>query len=183
MYYVYEKLQSGRGIHYKYREKTQLAGSKMGKIPHLLEIHLDGTGSEPLSWHINIRETINRSRWPNCTLIIDLKPNDARGKLLLYEIVEAWGRSQAGWTPVMLHLREVKSEDRRQQNPPSFFRKPKKREVPIFTFVYMNGTVKNGELVGRWTFPARSSTNSVLLWPQTFEYFATEAGKALNLQS
>ena len=46
--------------------------------------------------------------------------------------------------------------------------------------IYLDGTVRNGQLEGRWTAPRPSSTNSVLLWPFAFEYFAREANAIIK---
>jgi hypothetical protein len=148
-------------------------------IPHLLEIHLDGIGDEPLPWHFLVQDELDRSRWPGCALIINLKPFGRR--LFLYEIVEAWGVSEKDWTPIMLHLRGLAVDRARAQLAPrDFIVKQQEIDDPIFTMMYMNGSIKNGELIGGWTFPPRSSTNSALLWPETFEYFAEEARKVIH---
>ena len=181
MHALYEKEPVGSGFHFKFKEFRSLAGKDRGMIPHLLELHLNGAGNEPLRWHFFVEDEMARSRWPNCTLIINLKPNDAEGKLSLYEVVEAWGWSEYGWTPMMLHLRGlIKDKYPGQFNYSDFVRNEEDLDDPIFTMIYMKGTVKNGELIDGWTFPRPSSTNSVLLWPKTFEYFAEEARKAIH---
>jgi hypothetical protein len=177
---LYEKQRVDSGFHFKFKEPRSLAGKDRGMIPHLLEVHLNGSGSEPLPWHFIIEDELIHGGWPNCTLIINLKPNDAGGNLSLYEVVEAWGWSQSGWTPIMLHLRGlITDEDSGACDPHDFIRKKEDLDDPIFTMIYMNGTVQNGELGGGWNFPPPSSTNSVLLWPKTFEYFAEEARKCI----
>lgn len=181
VHYLYDREQIGSEIQFKLREERSLAGINRGMIPHLLEIHLNGSGCEPKFWHLNIREELDKSRWPNCTLLIDLKPNDSAGNISLYEIVEAWGHSNRGWTPVMFHLRALfKDEYPSNFDRQSFTRKLEDIDDPIFTMLYMKGSIVNGELVGGWTFPASSSTNSVLLWPETFEYFAEHARRTIR---
>ncbi|MBC7944512.1 MAG: hypothetical protein H7X91_04450 [Burkholderiales bacterium] len=51
-------------------------------------------------------------------------------------------------------------------------------EDPIFSTMYLNGTVNDGSLVGGWTAPGPSSTNSVLLGPDIFSFFAKKATKS-----
>ncbi len=181
MYALYEKETVGGGFHYKYRGDTKLAGCKMGKIPHLLEIHLDGSGSEPLCWHYILeKEFACTKRWKNCALVINLKPNDADGRISLYEIVEAWGHSNRGWTPIMLRLKSLFVDQSPERfDPRDFVHEDDESDTPIFTMVYMRGTVKDGCLEGTWAFPRPSSTNSVLLWPEMFKYFAGEAETTL----
>lgn len=58
-------------------------------------------------------------------------------------------------------------------------------EDPIYSFVYLDGTIKGGKLEGPWTAPRRSSTNSVLLWPYALSYFfesiRTQTPRALDV--
>ena len=42
------------------------------------------------------------------------------------------------------------------------------------------GTVEEGKIVGKWTLPGPSPSNSVLLWPDTLEYFTSEARKVIE---
>ena len=53
-------------------------------------------------------------------------------------------------------------------------------EDPIFSMMYLSGTIIQGKITGRWTPPGPSPTNSVLLWPDTFQYFSSEAQKIIK---
>ena len=91
------------------------------------------------------------------------------------------GRFEERLDAYLLRLRGLAVDQERSQfAPPDFIVKREQIDDPIFTMMYMNGTIKNGELIGGWTFPPRSSTNSALLWPETFEYFAEEARKVIH---
>jgi hypothetical protein len=46
----------------------------------------------------------------------------------------------------------------------------------VYTFLYLRGTIKKGGLVGKWNFPGPSPTNSVLLWPDTLDFFMEKIG-------
>ena len=45
------------------------------------------------------------------------------------------------------------------------------REGPIYEFLYLDGSVSDGKLTGKWIAPPASPTNAALLWPSTFKYF------------
>ena len=181
MHALFDKVPEGDGFRYTFKEEKSLAGRNKGMIPHLLEIHLNGQGSAPLPWHFSVEEEIKRSRWPNCALLINLKPSATTGRLSLYEVNEVWGFSNGGWTPIMLHLKEISDlEAGGDFRRLSFLRRARHDDDPVFTFLYVNGTVEDGEVTGRWSFPGRSSTNSVLLWPYAFQYFCEEANKVLQ---
>ena len=53
-------------------------------------------------------------------------------------------------------------------------------DKPIFSMMYLRGTVNEGKLKGRWTPPGPSPTNSVLLWLEAFTYFWEQAGKFIE---
>ena len=42
---------------------------------------------------------------------------------------------------------------------------------PIYEFMYLAGSVANGELDGPWTAPPVSATNAALLFPKALEFF------------
>jgi hypothetical protein len=51
---------------------------------------------------------------------------------------------------------------------------------PIFSMMYLKGTIRDGKLVDKWTTPGPSSTNSVLVWLETLKYFADEASRLMD---
>ena len=148
--------------------------------------------SEPLRWHLSetdIRRVImeDPDKPTGNALIIDLKPNDA-GNLSLYEIVEAWGHSACGWTPVMLRLKSLFcDEDASKFDRCDFTRTDTESSAePIFSFYYARGTVRDGKLEGTWNLTAPGSADSALLWPDPMMFFcenATAAIKAWRSQS
>ena len=50
----------------------------------------------------------------------------------------------------------------------------------MFSMMYLRGTISGGSIKDRWTPPGPSPTNSVLLRPDTFEYFIREANKIMK---
>ena len=176
MYALYEISAAGDERRYRFQKRVALFGSKSGCIPRLLAHQLDPESSEPKKWHVEIPDALSKAGHQNRTLMINLKPNSAVPNLSLYELLDVWGYSDSGWTPVMLRLRGLYvDEDPSLVDENDFTRTNPDCDEPIFSMTYLRGTIQGGALMGRWTAPRPSPTNSVLLWPQVFEYFWNEA--------
>ena len=92
--------------------------------------------------------------------------------------MRVWGHSDHGWTPIMFHLRGLFMDEHPAHFDRQIFcRADSEMDDPIFSMMYLNGSVRNGTLIGKWTPPGPSPTNSVLLWPETLQYFSGEAAK------
>lgn len=181
MYSVYEKQPKGRGYRYRFREKTSLFGCNAGWIPYLLERNLAKGSTEPLRWHLEIEQELIRDGHAGQTLVINLKPNSSKPNLSLYEVIEVWGHSDQGWTPIMFYLRGLfVDEDPAKFNSQEFVRENEAIEDPVFSMMYLKGTVRGGHIRDKWTPPGRSSTNSVLLWPETLNFFTGAASKVMR---
>jgi len=178
MYGLYTTYLVPGGARYNLIERVSLFGCRVGYIPWMLNEHIPQGQGEPFSWKINVRTELDRLDLANHTLIIDLKPNSSARNVSLYEIADVWGVSANGWTPIMFRLRglfmdqsDASLDDR------DFVRHSDEIEENIFSMMYLNGTVQNGSIFGPWTPPGPSATNSVLLWPDTMDYFSSEARK------
>ena len=177
MYALYEKRSGHRFL---FKEQISLFGCNAGYIPKLLKAGLDGSASEPWPWHLNVETAMKKVGHSGETLIINLMPN-SKTNLSLYEVVDVWGYSAAGWTPVMLHLRGLFVDaDPSRFDQRDFVRSPADIDDPIFSMMYLSGTLREGAIRGRWTPPGPSPTNSVLLWPDTFKYFADRAREIMR---
>jgi len=176
MYALYEKIIGKNIERYKFIEQISLFGCNSGYIPWLLRSKIFKSQSEPLRWHLNIYDSLTANGKYNCSLIINLKPKNSSPNLSLYELVDVWGYSESGWTPIMMRLRALfVDDDPTFYDEHNFERNIDDIDDPIFSMMYLAGSINNGQLTGRWTAPGASPTNSVLLWPNTFEYFANEA--------
>lgn len=172
MYALYDKAWKNGTYCYSFREKTSLFGCNVGNIPRLLRQRLLDDSTEPLRWHVDLERGLMDCGMGNQTFMIDLKPNSKKSNISLYEVANAWGYSGSGWTPIMLHLRGLLiDEDPSIFDIEHFERNPQEIDDPIFSIMYLRGTVKYGKLEGPWTPPGPSTTNSVLLWPEAFDYF------------
>ena len=176
MYALYEKASDGEAYRYRFGKQVSLFGCNSGYIPRLLAKTVDKAASEPLAWHLSVDDALRTVGQEDHALIIDLKPNSKEANLSLYEVVEVFGYSASGWTPVMLYLRGLfVDEDPSKFDAQAFVRATAEVDDPIFSMTYLKGTLRSGAIEGRWTPPGPSSTNSVLLWPDAFKYFAEQA--------
>lgn len=181
MYALYDKTQNNGAARYRFRDAASLFGCKEGYVPWLLGKQLTVESSEPLSWYVNIESSLRAAGQDNQTLVIDLKPNSKEPNLSLYEVLDVWGYSASGWTPILFHLSGLFiDEDPTRFDKNDFVRSSAEVDDPIFSMMYLRGTVKDGRLEGRWTPPGPSPTNSVLLWPEAFEYFWQQAKRLIE---
>jgi hypothetical protein len=181
MYAIYQKQKNIDGYRYIFKEQTSLFGCNSGYIPSLLQKQLIIEATEPFAWKLDLREALEKEGMANNVLVINLKPNSKEANLSLFELVNVWGYSSSGWTPIMIYIRGLfVDEDARLFNEKDFIRKEEEMEDPIFSMMYLNGTITQGKITGRWTPPSPSSTNSVLLWPDTLQYFSSEAQKIIE---
>jgi hypothetical protein len=181
MYVLYKKFKIDNGYKYVFQEQTSLFGCNSGYIPYLLQKLLKPKDTEPFAWELDLNKAFKQEDMENYVLVINLKPYSKEPNLSLYELVKVWGYSAFGWTPVMFYIRGLFiDENPHSFDEKNFFRKEEEIEDPIFSMLYLHGTVINGKISGRWTPPSPSSTNSVLLWPDTFKYFSREAEKIIK---
>jgi len=112
------------------------------------------------------------SGYENCSLLIDLKPNRKDGRVSLYEVLDVWGHSEHSWTPLLLHLELiVDGVDPTEISRERFQVSESDRDGPIYEWLYADGSVNAGQLVGTWSPPRPSSANSPVLWPHVLRYF------------
>lgn len=178
MYALYQKISEGKGCRYIFQEEAHLLGCNVGFIPKMLAAVLRKDASWPMKWDLNVSDDLARIGLSNHALIISLKPYNPKN-LSLYELMNVFGHCLDGWTPMMYHLRGLFiDEDPIKFDDKNFFRSASDIEDPIFTMAYtMSGTVKNGKIFGEWNPTRPGSSNSALLWPETFNYFVDMARK------
>lgn len=175
MYYLYTQSHEGNLLRLKRLSAISLAGRKSGIIIKYLTTQLSPQITEPWSWHITVEDLLNVLSLKGNTLVIDLKPNN--NYISLYKIKNIWGYSSNGWTPLLFELEGILVEnDAIKYDRNDFSIKAYDDDKPIFTVLYVSGTIINGEVIGKWIFPKPSATNSVLLWPEVLEFFAEKMG-------
>jgi hypothetical protein len=171
MYYRYKKTVA-QPVMYAERRPEHLFGCRRGLIPALLSQQLADAGiigAEPCPWHIDLAATMGRT---GEAIIVDMRPG--QGPLLYGELLDVWGYSNDGWSPILLRFqillldadRTTVSVDPIQEH------RPLKSES-VYSFMYLRGSVAHGSLTGKWTPAGPSSTNAVLLWPRALGYFCS----------
>lgn len=169
MYARYSRTRSGTdAIRYQFQEQVSLFGCNNGYIPWLLGLKTPAAQAEPYRWHVSVvQELGSHPDYLNSTLIIDLKPKQNPTNLSLYEVLDVWGYSFAGWSPILIRLSGLfVDEDPGAIDRNDFARQDSEVDPPIYGFLYLDGSVRDGKLVGTWRTPPVSATNAVLLWPE-----------------
>jgi len=172
MYARYSRTRIGNNAtRYQIQEEhVSLFGCNEGYIPWLLKFKIPPAQGEPYRWHVNVvQELGSRTDYPG-TLLIDLKPSDDTTNL--YEVLDVWGISSSGWSRILMRLSGLFIEDDPNSiNRNDFTRHDSELDSPIYSFLYLRGSVKDGDLDGKWVTAPPSSTNSALLWPEHLNYF------------
>ena len=172
MYARYEKTQTEGRSSYRFAERCSLFGCNEGYIPWLLAKSTPTVQGEPYKWHIPIQSALDSTKYRDSTLVIDLKPKQQKTNLSLYELLDVWGYSDSGWSPILLHLRGLFVDaDPATIDRNNFSVVDGDREQPIYEVLYLDGSVSKGKLIARWNAPPASPTNAALLWPDTLRYF------------
>jgi hypothetical protein len=146
-------------------------------IPWLLGRQVPAKQDEPYRWHLSVPDALDGATkdgtdYTGSTLVIDLKPKQSKTNLSLYEVLDVWGYSSSAWTPILLHLSGLFVDaDPSTVNRNEFEIADEGRDEPIYEFMYLDGSVAGGKLVGKWNAPPASPTNAALLWPESLAYF------------
>ncbi len=172
MYARYHKTRGDGRSSYRFAEQCSLFGCNKGYIPWLLGKRTPISQGEPYKWHIPIQAALDATEYRGSTLLIDLKPKQHKTNLSLYEVLDVWGHSASGWTPVLLCLSGLFVDaDPTSIDRNDFSITDMDRDEPIYEFLYLDGSVSNGKLTGHWKAPPASPTNAALLWPCALRYF------------
>ena len=177
MYARYARTRGDGKTVFRFVERCCLFGCNQGFIPWLLGKQLPALQDEPYRWHLSVPDSLNGATWGDIdytgsTLLIDLKPKQNKTNLSLYEVLDVWGYSSSGWTPILLHLSGLFVDADPRTIDRNHFEVPDAdREEPIYEFLYLNGSVRGGKLIGNWNAPPASPTNAALLWPESLAYF------------
>jgi len=172
MYARYTKQRVNGKEHFHLAERVSLFGCNEGFIPWLLRKSIPHSQREPYRWHLCIGAELENTEYPGSALVVDLKPKQKQTNLSLYEVLNVYGYSDHGWTPILLHLSGLFVDvDPTMVDRNCFSVEDEERDEPIFEFLYLAGSVSGGKLTGKWIAPPASPTNAALLWPEPLEYF------------
>lgn len=197
--FLYKKVQAckDREVVERYR-KIAFGGNKNGVIYKYLTVrnvlneknriepaYHNDLGAEPyIQWDASATEVIEAAGYSNSEqfrLIIDLKPS-VRNNVSLYEILHIWGITYKKWTPLLLKLRAIFTDEEVEENSIDKCKSKfilgtnENTDAPVFDFIYLQG----GYETGSWN-PARLGFYSgVLWWPEAASFFGEKMRKVLK---
>lgn len=182
MFALYSKKTEEGRLKLKLEEEISLFGCRVGYIPKLLGKVIPAGQEEPFKWHLPIQhmlaERVLERASEECqglkpAIIIDIKPRNKKEKYVtLCELLDVWGYSSSGWTPILMRLRGLLIDADPNKYEKSHLELDAQDNYDIiYTLLHLSGSVSKGRLVGTWNPPGPSPTNSVLLWPDTLKYF------------
>lgn len=181
MYAIYRKEDSLKTVRYELLKTISLFGCNRGYIPRFVRQDLKADQQHPYQWYISVKDALYKDNNPKSAIIIDLKPKEQEANL--YELLDIWGHSYKEWTPILFHLRELTIDTDGKERPLEYFNVTNTNtDVPVYSFMYLNGGIEDGGTIGKWTSPPLSSTNGALLWPDALKYFLTCIAKKIPHQ-
>ena len=160
------------------RLHTVAVAGNTGPLAHIQRTR-NASGEVPFKWHATAADIVAAlGRNPERhEIVIDLKPTVAKN-VSLYKLLDVWGFSKADWTPLALHL-ECLFGDFEHEDPKLFKKEFDDRGAKgsrVGEFLYVQGGVQSGS----WNWGQIGRVNGTLLWPDAFEYLATELAQALR---
>lgn len=174
MYAIFKKkMRKGRTF-FRAGTKISLFGCNSGWIPWLLQETMPHGQGEPYPWHVNIEAALAldevRKQFPDAeAIIVDIKPT-AKNEFFVCELLDVYGYSCSGWTPLLWHMRVLEIDGEPKANHLEDFDAPGDGGN-IYEFLYAQGSVEDGRISGSWRPPKPSPTNGALLWPEAMTYF------------
>lgn len=170
-YYLYNRTHENGRYHFAFQGKTHLFGCNSGVVAKALKDQIPEGQQPPWRWRVCIPDTLRQQNSRGNVFVIDVMPNNNEHSYC--ELLDVWGCSyKEGYSSALLRLRSLltgQQDDDFDRN--DFIIDHEGENEPIFTFVYFNGSIENGQLSGTFTAPGPAATNSVLLWPVDFDYF------------
>jgi hypothetical protein len=168
-YYIYDAKVIGNSTHLRWHgEETSLAGCNNGCIVRELRKIIRSEINPPIGWTLPISEIYRKS---NQAFVIDLNPNGKESNLAELESVFGFSYlGDPGWSPVLLKLNGLTNGWSKDDFDEDDFEYITAQAEVMYTFLYLRGSFFNGEITGTWNFPAPSSTNSLLLYPEAMSF-------------
>ena len=172
MYLICHKRTENELIRFTRESEIALFGCNRGLFAREVRRTLPAGQDAPYRWHINVPEAVASEDGEERAVVIDIKPNNEQD-VTLCELLDVWGDTREEWTPLLLRMRGLVLEPQEAGFDKADFAAQKLDSFhdSIFSILYVDGTVSEGELRGRWLPPRPSPTNAALLWPVTLQYF------------
>src|SRR5690606_35049360 len=167
MYAWYTRKDENGQTQFELTSGAALAGCK-GMIANELGEIVTAKDTKPFGWTIPVAEKWNKQ---NYSFVIDIRPNSS--ETFLCEVDRAFGYCLDGWTLVILRLKLIlkASEPVDKRN----FICAENREI-IYSIIYLEGSIENGQLVGTWSLPNGPMT-ALPFPPQAMTFFMEQVRK------
>jgi len=166
MYSWYKRTIENNNVHLIWEEETSLAGCNNGEVPRELRDIIKPNNTAPVGWVLPFATKWNNNEY---SLVIDIKPKSST-EIFLCEIDTVFGFSYAEWSPVMLRLKILCSDTTENDlDKNNFIYQDQDPEI-IYTMYYLQGSIKDGKLVGTWKPPFGTITG-LLFWPEAMTFF------------
>ena len=151
MFLLYQRTRGkNNSTRYELKQKSDVHffGCNEGFVPWLLAFKIPPEQNEPYRWHVDVLPELDaRPDHRSTSLVIDSKPGQHETNLSLYEVLDVWGWSQLGWTPMLLRLSGLfVDESPKKFNRDDFVRNDADIDGPIYQFLHVDGSVKNGAI-------------------------------------
>jgi hypothetical protein len=171
LFSLYKLTKAPSGNQFTRLRETNFFGCNQGIVARHLRKTLTPEASEPYRWHFRMEEALRNLEPDAQSFVIELKPSQ-KNNASRFEVLQVWGYSENGWTPALLELRALLADEDSGEYPRDSFILPSERKLDrVYTFMYIRGSVRDGNLSDKWLPPGPGSTNSVLLWPEALEWF------------
>lgn len=171
MYLWYKRIQDRGRVRLIREEKAFLGGCNNGVIANALRNIIKPNHNPPLGWEVSIADEWNKEDY---SFIVDIKPNSS-SEIFLCEVDRVFGYSFNEWSPIMLRLKVIYDDVTENTEDKSDFFFPEDPYI-IYTMLYLQGSIRDGKLVGTWSPPFGSIT-ALLFWPEAMTYFYEQAQK------
>ncbi len=178
-FYLYNVAASSSGRSFAQGAEVKLAGNT-GPLA-ALALRSPSNSDVPNKWHATGTEIVtqilasNPKLSPATDIVIDLKP---RQKVVsLFRLLDVWGFSSNGWTPIALHLEALFDDENDDPGPfKKAFHVPSRKCESVGEFLYLQGAAAKDT----WNWGKIGRVNGTLLWPDAFAYLAGELRKVLR---
>lgn len=162
MYALYSRVCENNQVKLEYADSECLAGCNSGVVARELKKVLKPTDNSFMGWKIPIAKIYNAD---GEAFVIDLKPKS--DEVLICELDTVYGYSYENWSPIMLRLRILSTDEEIDKQ--KIVYSENKSEF-IYTVLYLNGSIKDGKLTGKWIIPFGTVTG-LLFWSEAMTFF------------
>jgi hypothetical protein len=166
-YWRYDTEKSGRETKFTRRGAVTLAGGGL-----IQSAWVDQGSPKAVGWTVGAAEMLRSSEWDPATnaIVIDTAPS--RDSVSLFQLLAVSGWRERGWSPVMLHLRELWWDTTTRGKGTDEFKQSFKRGVEhgqyVRSVLYLNAS---------WNWGGNSRSSAALLTENVWDYFVEASSK------